>query len=68
MNEAALHPKDKAVSKVRDKPIPEPLKKKPFDAKAWFARLDGLGGRDFLPEGIPDEPPAEPDPCVFFDE
>ena len=24
--------------------------------------------RDFLPDGIPDEPPAEPDPRVFFDE
>ncbi|WP_024510285.1 DEAD/DEAH box helicase family protein [Bradyrhizobium sp. ARR65] len=39
----------------------------PFDADAWFARLDELGGRDFLPEGAPDDPPAEPDPRVFFD-
>jgi antitoxin VapB len=56
------------VSKVGDKVILEPLKKQPFDAEAWFARLDELGGRDFLPEGIPDELPAEPDPRVFFDE
>lgn len=56
------------VSKVGDKVILEPLKKGPFDVEAWFARLDELGARDFLPEGIPDETPAEPDPRVFFDE
>jgi len=67
VNESAFHPEDKAVSKVR-KVIPEAPKKPPFDAEAWFARLDELGGRDFLPNGIPDEPPAEPDPHVFFDE
>ena len=47
--------------------IPQPPKKQPFDAEAWFARLDELGGRDFLPDGIPDNPPVEPDPRVFFD-
>jgi len=36
--------------------------------EAWFARLDELGARDFLPDGIPDDPPLEPDPRVFFDE
>jgi antitoxin VapB len=56
------------VSKVGDKVILEPLRKQPFDVDAWFARLDELGGRDFLPEGIPDEAPGEPDPRVFFDE
>lgn len=56
------------VSKVGDKVILEPLKKKPLDVDAWFARLDELGGRDFLPDGIPDESPAEPDPRVFVDE
>jgi len=40
LNEFALHTEDKAVSKVRDKAIPEPLKKQPFDAEAWFARLE----------------------------
>ena len=35
----------------------ESLKKKPpIDIEAWFARLDELGGRDFLPDGIPDDP------------
>jgi hypothetical protein len=27
-----------------------------------------FGARDFLPDGIPGESPAEPDPQVFFDE
>jgi antitoxin VapB len=44
------------------------LDKPPFDAEAWFARLDELGGREFLPDGIPDDPPVQPDPRVFFDE
>jgi len=56
------------VSKVGDKVILEPIEKQPFDVEAWFARLDELGARDFRPEGIPDDPPCEPDPRVFFDE
>jgi antitoxin VapB len=48
------------VSKVGDKVILEPLNKQPFDAEAWFARLDELGGRDFLPDGIPDDG----EPCL----
>ena len=38
------------------------------EIEAWFAKLDALGARDFLPEGIPDDRPTEPDPRVFFDE
>jgi antitoxin VapB len=45
------------VSKVGDKVILEPLSKPPFDAEAWFVRLDDLGGREFLPDGIPVDPP-----------
>ena len=56
------------ISKVGDKVILEPLKKPPVDVEAWFARLDALGARDFLPDGIPDDPPAKPDPRIFFDE
>jgi antitoxin VapB len=57
------------ISKVGDKVVLEPLKKPPpIDIEEWFARLDELGARDFLPDGIPDDPPAEPDPRVFFDE
>jgi len=56
------------VSKIGNKVILEPLTTQPFDVDAWFARLDELGGRDFLPDGIPAEAPAEPDPRVFLDE
>jgi hypothetical protein len=61
VNESAFHPEDKAVGKVHNV-IPEAPKKPPFDAEAWFARLDELGGPDFLPNGISDQPPAELDP------
>ena len=56
------------VSKVGDKVILEPIKKQPIDLDRFWTELDELGARDFLPEGIPDEAPAEPDPRVFFDE
>jgi len=56
------------ISKVGDKVILEPIKRNPIDIDAWFAQLDALGAKDFLPDGIPDEPSAEPDPRFFFDE
>jgi antitoxin VapB len=45
------------VSKVGDKVILEPLEKPPFDVEAWYARMDALGGADFLPDGPLDDPP-----------
>jgi antitoxin VapB len=56
------------LSKVGDKVILEPIKKQPFDAEAWFARLDELGGQNFMPDGVPEDPPVQPDRRVFFDE
>jgi antitoxin VapB len=56
------------VSKVGDKVILEPIDKPPVDLDEFWAELDALGARDFLPDGIPDDPPVEPDPRVFFDE
>jgi antitoxin VapB len=56
------------VSKVGDKVILEPLRKQPIDFDKFWAELDALGAKDFLPDGIPDDPPLEPDPRVFFDE
>jgi len=38
-----------------------------FDIDAWFARLDELGGSDFLADGSPEDLPAEPDESVSFD-
>jgi antitoxin VapB len=59
--------KEVRVSKVGDKVILEPLEKEPFDVEAWRARLDALGARDFLPDGLPDDPPLEPDDSISFD-
>jgi antitoxin VapB len=59
---------NRGAGKVGDKVILEPLEKQLVDVEAWFAQLDALGARDFLPDGIPDDPPAKPDPRVFFDE
>ena len=55
------------VSKVGEKVILEPLEKPPFDVRAWRARLDAMGAEDFLPEGLPDDPPLEPDDSISFD-
>jgi antitoxin VapB len=55
------------VSKVGDKVILEPMEKRPFDAKAFWARLDALGARDFLPKGLPNEAPLLPDDSITFD-
>ena len=42
------------VSKVGDKVILEPIAKQPIDFDKFWAELDALGGRDFLPDGIPE--------------
>ena len=55
------------VSKVGEKVILEPLEKPPFDIEAWESRLDALGAENFLPEGLPDDPPLEPDDSISFD-
>jgi antitoxin VapB len=60
---------DVRISKIGDKVILEPLKERqPIDLEGWFSRLDELGARDFLPDGIPDDPPAGPDRRGFFGE
>ena len=45
------------VSKVGDKVILEPMRKPPIDPEKIWAKIDALGGRDFLPDGVPDDPP-----------
>lgn len=49
------------VSRVGDKVILEPMETPPFDFEAWRAKLDALGARDFLPDGLPDDPPVAPE-------
>ena len=55
------------VSREGNKVILEPMEQEPFDVAVWRARLDAMGARDFLPEGVPDEPPLEPDDDISFD-
>jgi antitoxin VapB len=33
--------------------------------RAVFAEIDRLGGKDFLPEGRPEQPPMPPDRTMF---
>lgn len=49
------------VSRVGDKVILEPMEQPPFDVDALWATLDAMGARDFLPDGLPDDPPVEPE-------
>ncbi len=62
----ALPAKEVRVSKVGDKVILEPLEKPPYDSKAFWARIDGLGGRDF-PEVGDDDLRPELDDVASFD-
>ncbi len=55
------------VSKVGDKVILEPLHSVPFDVDAMWAKLDALGARDFLPDGLPDDPPLNSEDDISFD-
>ena len=55
------------VSRMGEKVILEPMEKKPIDVEALWARLDALGARDFLPDGLPDDPPLTPDDDISFD-
>lgn len=54
------------VSKIGDKVILEPIARPPFDAAAWRARLDALGARDFLVDGLPDDPPPGGEDEISF--
>jgi antitoxin VapB len=56
------------VKRIGNMVILEPMEKPPIDFDKFWAELDGLGARDFLPDGIPHDPPAEPDPRIFLDE
>jgi antitoxin VapB len=49
------------VSRVGDKVILEPMERPPFDVTAWREKLRALGAEDFLPDGLPDDPPVEPE-------
>ncbi len=54
------------VSKIGNAVLLEPIEQK-FDVDAWFERLHALGGKDFLPEGRPEQPPMPDDDETSFD-
>ena len=61
--------KEVRVSRQGDKVILEPIVRTRNGIAARFAEIDRiLGGQEFLPEGIPPDPPSVPDPRRFFDE
>lgn len=53
--------KEVRISKEGKRVILEPIETPPFDVAAWRAQLTSLGAHDFLPDGIPDGPPVEPE-------
>lgn len=58
------------VSRDGDKVVLEPIRRPPFDIKAWRAELRALGAAEFLAEGIAtttSRPPraGDPDMCEF---
>jgi antitoxin VapB len=65
--EFRLPGKEVRVTKVGDKVILEPLEKAPFDIEAWRAELVAAGARTVLPEGLPEDEPAERDDDISFD-
>ena len=55
--------KEARVSRIGHAVLLEPLDEaKPFDAKAFWARIDALGGEDLFVEGPPADPPPPPSP------
>ncbi len=64
--EFRLPGKEVTVRKVGNGIVLEPIEEK-FDVKAWRAKLDALGAKDFLPEGRPEQPQWTLDEDVSFD-
>lgn len=58
--------KEVRVRRIGNAVVLEPIEDK-LDVKAWFARMDELGGTDFLPEGRPEQPPMPADQPMFDD-
>lgn len=60
------------VRREGDKVVLEPVASRPSDVEGWLhdwrAKLDAAGARDFLPDGIPDDPPhLGPDDDIDLD-
>jgi antitoxin VapB len=59
--------KEVLVSREGDRVVLQPKADVKDDPKAIFARIDALGGFDFLPEDLPDDPPVGSDDSITFD-
>ncbi len=59
--------KEVRVRRVSNSVVLEPMDR-PFDMKAWWAKIDENGGADFLPEGRPEQPPMPVDDRKYFDD
>ena len=53
--------KEVRVSRIGDKVILEPMATPPIDVDALWAKLDAMGARDFLIEGLPEDALVEPE-------
>ncbi len=53
--------KEVRISRDGDKVILEPIDKPPFDVAAWRAKLAALGAERLLPDGLPHDPPVQPE-------
>jgi antitoxin VapB len=67
--EFRLPGKEVRVTHVGRGVLLEPVSSPPSreEIRAWFAKLDRLGGADFLPGGRPEQPPMPDDDDVSFD-
>ena len=53
--------KEVRVSRIGDKVILEPMATPPIDVDALWAKLDAMGARDFLIEGMREDAAVEPE-------
>jgi antitoxin VapB len=53
--------KEVLVSREGKRVVLTPLEEAPFDVDAWREKLRMMGSFDFLPDGLPDDPPVEPE-------
>ena len=65
--EFRLPGKEVRVCRIGRSVLLEPIERSRADIRAVFDEIDRLGGRDFLPEGRPEQPPMPP-PRKIFDE
>ncbi len=66
--EFRLPGKEVRVRRVGNNVVLEPMTRDRKSMDAIFAEIDRRGGRDFLPEGRPEQPPMPADNRTFFDD